>query len=194
MKVFMDYTDEELVSLFQSGDSQAFEALVTRNLPSVYAFCFRMTLSKDEAEDISQEVFLKAWTKIAQFEKTLSFKAWLIGIARNTSIDFLRKKKPYVFSQYETHNDTNTLTDSLTDSLPLADEIFESKEQQETLIQMLSEIPIEMKTILILKHQSNMTFEEIAVIQKKPMNTVKSQYRRALILLKEKWHMHQNAI
>src|ERR1700674_1494616 len=88
----MDKTDEELVAYYLRGDEKAaFSDLVERHLKGVYSFALRFVGSKEEAEDIAQETFFKAWKNLKKYQQqTSKFKTWLLHIARNSAIDFLR--------------------------------------------------------------------------------------------------------
>lgn len=179
----MDKSDQQLVREYLDGDEEALAALVKRYLDSIYRFAYRLTGSASEANDITQEVFIKAWRSIKKFDTNKSFKAWIFTIARNATTDFLRKRKNAVFSELD--NETENFTSTLSDPDPLPDEIFQRKELQQTLEQALSTVSVEQKTIILLHLTENLTFEEIAAIENKPMNTVKSTYRRGLHNLKK---------
>ena len=93
-----------------TGDESAFAELTKRHLSGVYSFVVRYVGNAEEAEDITQDTFLKAWKSLKKYDPSSSkFKTWLFRIARNTSIDFLRKKKHVPFSQFETEGGVNVL-------------------------------------------------------------------------------------
>lgn len=167
------------------GTEIAFESLVYEYTTQLYRFIYRLTGNSEESEDLTQEVFLKVWKHRHQYNQSLSLRAWIFGIARNTSIDYLRKKKPYVFSQFDSDHDSNTITDTLTDPLPLPDSVFASKELELLVTRALDTISPDQKSIILLKHTEELTFEEIATILEKPMNTIKSQYRRGIMSLRD---------
>ena len=137
-----------------------------------------MVGNKNDAEDITQDVFVKIWKNIKKFDQEKNFKTWVFAIARNTTIDWLRNRKNVTFSSLDT--DQEMFEETISDILPLPDEIFSRKELVHELEIVLDKISIESKTIVFLHLKEDMTFEEIAEIVKKPMNTIKSQYRRTL--------------
>lgn len=146
-----------------------FDDIVKTYLTPVYSFVFRLIQDKDMAEDITQDVFIKAWKKI-DTEKNV--RAFLFTIARNTTFDYLRKRKHEPLEEME-----------VPDTEPLPPEIFEQKEVEE----LFKTIHHEHLELIMLHDIEDMTFEEIAKIVNRPMNTVKSQYRRALHDLHQKY-------
>jgi len=83
----MDETDQQLIESYFDGDEAALAVLVNRYLKPVYNFAFRLTGNQADAEDVSQETFLKAWKNIKKFRADENFKAWILKIARNTAYD-----------------------------------------------------------------------------------------------------------
>ncbi len=179
----MHTEDDQLISSYLEGDDQSLAVLVDRYLPHVYNFAFSLTRDKSLAEDVTQESFVKAWKNIRKFSPTKSFRGWLFTIARNTAIDVLRKKKDIPFSSFETENG-NTLVDTLKDSEPTPAELVTLAEDYRYLENMLQELNPMYREVLTLRHTSDMTFDEIAQIVSRPLHTVKSQYRRAIIALR----------
>ncbi len=94
-----DRSDENLVTDYLKGDKKALEILIGRYLKPIYNFLYRYTGDVAEAEDITQEAFVRAWKNIRKFDRNKKFKTWIFGIAKNAAIDFLRKKKPILFSR-----------------------------------------------------------------------------------------------
>ena len=162
----------------------SFNIIVDRYASSVYFFIFRLTGSKEDSEDIAQETFIKAWQKLSKFDTNKNFKTWLFSIAKNTAIDKSRKKKSINFSSLNIDEDFD-FESSLPDTEPLQDEIFTKKESEENLKEALDKLSDNQRLLIYLHINEELTFEEIAGVLDKPMNTVKSQYGRALSKLKE---------
>jgi len=97
----------------------------------------------------------------------------------------MRKKRDVAFSKFENEEGENFLEETLADTEPLADEIFALAEERKHTEKLLEELPPLYREVIILHYQNNFTFEEIGNILKKPLNTVKSRYRRGLILLRK---------
>lgn len=142
-----------------------------------------MTGSKEDTEDITQETFIKVWQKLSKFDTNKNFKTWLFSIAKNTAIDKLRKKKSINFSSLNTDEDSDFESD-LRDTEPLPDEMFTKNESAEVLMKALAQLSDNQKLIIHLHISEELTFEEISKIIDKPMNTIKSQYGRAILKLR----------
>jgi RNA polymerase sigma-70 factor (ECF subfamily) len=176
--------DLQLIEDYQDGDQKAFEKLISRYLKTVYGFVVRM-VGRAEADDLVQDVFVKIWKNLDKYNAQYSFKTWVLSIARNTVIDWYRKKKSLNFSDLDGDNKDFNFEESIVDREPLPDKIFEQKELSTLLDGALNTISPNNRSILVLHLEDGLTFEEISVLLGRPMNTVKSQYRRALIVLRE---------
>ncbi|KKQ03405.1 MAG: RNA polymerase, sigma-24 subunit, ECF subfamily [Parcubacteria group bacterium GW2011_GWB1_36_5] len=180
-------TDEEIIDLYKNGNQEAFKNLIDRYTPSIFNFSARLT-DKDNASDLAQEIFVKAWRNLHKFDiSKASFKTWLFTIAKNTIIDFLKKKKSLNFSDLDLENfkDEITFSETIPDENLLPDETLQKLQDSELLNKLLEKLPIHYKTILILHYQGEMTFVEIGKILDKPLNTVKSYHQRAILKLKK---------
>ena len=93
----MEYEDNQLVERFLAGDGAAFEVLVRKYLKPLYRFVFSLVGDAQTAEDIVQETFIKTWKRASTFDRHKHFKTWIYTIARNTAVDFLKKKKNIQF-------------------------------------------------------------------------------------------------
>ena len=177
--------DGELVELTLKGDDAAYAALVNRYLPQIFPFVSRLLGNTRDAEDAAQETFVKAWRKLSSYDRERSFRTWLFAVAHNTAFDFLRKRRESVFSDFETLPGDNPLLDSMTDDEMLPDEQVLGREAAEEMELLLGKIPPLYREVLALHYYNGFTFEEIGAVLKKPLNTVKSQHRRGLALLRK---------
>lgn len=175
-------TDQQLVSLYLNGNTNAFEGIINRYSQMLYRFVFRLVCNKDIAHDIVQESFIKAWKSIKKYNFNYNFKTWIYTITQRTAIDHLRRIKTTNFSELDTEE--QNFDESIPDDQLLPDEIFENTENIKLIQNALLELSIDSRTLLLLHHGEEMTFEEISEITGKPMNTVKSRYRRSLIKLR----------
>lgn len=177
-------TDSELIASYIEGDAQALQSLVERYMDDVYSFARGLVRDEDVAEDIAQESFVKAWKKIRTFRTEANFKTWLFTITRNTALDFLRKKKELAFSAFDTSEGGNPLIDALSDDAPDAEELLARAEDASYAAALLSGLDAKYREVLTMRHTGNLTFKEIGELLKRPLHTVKSQYRRAISALK----------
>ncbi|MDR3558710.1 MAG: RNA polymerase sigma factor [Candidatus Pacebacteria bacterium] len=181
----MERTDAEIIKATIDGDAGAFSGLVERYSRDVYGFAFFMAKDKSDAEDITQETFVKVWKNLTKFKPEQRFKSWLLAITRNTTIDYIRKRRHAVFSDFDDDEGSNVLVETLADEERLADEVAslaESAEQTGDAVKKLTDI---YRSVIALRYESGLSFEEISAVLKKPVNTVKSQHRRALIALRK---------
>lgn len=155
------------------------EEIVDDYLDAIYNFVFRLSGNREEASDITQEVFIKVWKNLNHYKPERSFKTWIFSIARYTTIDWLRKKHPILFSKLDQQEDIK-YADSLIDDQPLPDELFATTELRQKLSEALSKISLEKKAVILLHLEQGLTFAEIAEISDRPINTIKSLYRRGL--------------
>lgn len=181
----MPKTDEQLISEYFAGKKESFEVLVKRYLKPVYWFAYKYAKDVAEAEDIAQEVFVKAWRALNNFDQARSFKAWLFAIAKNTTLDFLKKKKAIPFSEFDLEDGGNFIADTIADESDSPEEIFEKKEKREILAAALKRLSPEYQAVVASRHENDFTFQQAADRLGESMNTVKSRYRRALIALKK---------
>ncbi len=184
----MDKSDQQLIEDYFNGDEQSLETLIDRYLRSVYGFIYRICQNKDDTEDASQETFFKAWKSLGKYRPEESFKTWLFTIARNSSIDLLRKRRSIPLSAFEDEDGRNTLEESVPDDTPTLEDRFHQAELSQEIQTELDKLTSAERQVVSLKYENGFTFEEIGRIIGKPLNTVKSQYRRALS------KMHQNLI
>ncbi|MEN9912823.1 MAG: hypothetical protein RLY66_231 [Candidatus Parcubacteria bacterium] len=184
----METTDEQLAERSARGDDDAFQEIVRRYLGSIYRFAFQYARTEEDAEDIAQDSFFKAWKYIKRYKKGRPLKPWLFTIARNTALDFLKKKRPLTFSSIKNGEDTTPFEDTLEDTELLQTDLFERAESKEELLKLLDTLHPDHRSVLTLYYHEELTFEEIAETLERPMNTVKSWHRRALIKIRGLLH------
>lgn len=178
-------SDERLISAYLKGEEKSLEVLIERYLKPIYSFAYRYVGSAHDAEDITQDTFVKVWRHLKKFNQEKKFKTWVFSIAKNTCIDFFKKKKSIPFSRFEKENGENALLETLADPSPLPDELLERKGIGETLSKAIEVLSPKYRSVLFLRYNDHFTFREISEIFKEPIHTIKSRHRRALILLKK---------
>ena len=181
----MEKSDLEIIAEHLASDENAFAELVRRYFESVYAFAYRITRSQDTAEDVTQETFVKAWKNITRYKKEHNFKTWLFTIARNTAFDLARKRKLTALSEFEDDRGENILLSTTADSAPTPLDESILNEEAEQVRHMLGKLSPAHQEILHLRYGEELSFEEISLVTGKPLSTVKSQCRRALIELRQ---------
>lgn len=185
--------DNELVrSYLEDNDQESLDFIIKRYLKSVYNFVYGMIRIQDIAEDITQETFVKVWKYLKKFDQSKNFKTWVFTIAKNTTIDYTRKRKDLVFSSFENDDGGNVFEDSITDSEPLPNELFDASLQRNEVSDAINELPVLYRSVLALRFSEGLKFEEIAEIFEESVNTTKSRYRRAEVLLKKRLKRTKN--
>lgn len=188
-------SDEQLVVFYLQGNNDALNFLIERYLRRVYNFVSKYIGNAKEAEDLTQEIFLKVWKSLKKFNSQKSFKIWLFVIARHVCIDYSRRKKITTFSALENDDDDESFSDKIVDeSISIVERITKQeleKEMNKYLLR-LSEIN---RSVLILHYNQQLAFREIAELLDESLDTVKSRHRRALNYLRcfieQEKEMHQ---
>jgi len=181
----LERSDEKLVSQYLKGDEKSLEILIKRYLKPIYSFVYRYIGNAQDAEDITQDTFIKAWRHLKRFKPQKKFKTWIFTIAKNTAIDFLKKKKDIPFSQFENEEGENIITETLADTSPLPSEPLEHQDVSRILSEAMGKLSPKYRTVLFLRYNDHFTFREIAEVLSEPLHTVKSRHRRTLIQLKK---------
>ncbi|MBR6840382.1 MAG: sigma-70 family RNA polymerase sigma factor [Oscillospiraceae bacterium] len=162
------------------GDVNAFEKLVTEYEKAVYAIAQRMTGNAEDAADMTQETFIKAYNSLSSFRGDSKFSVWLYRIANNVCLDFLRSKNRRPTVSLSTEDDDGEET-----QLDIADEsqspelLLESSLTRDAVRRGLDSLPPDYKQILLLREIQGLSYEEIAAALDIESGTVKSRIFRA---------------
>lgn len=178
-------TDEELAGSAKNGEDASFQELMRRYLKAVFNFAYQYMHNTEEAEDVTQETFFKTWKHIKKFKSGKAWKPWLFAIARNTALDHFRKRKEIPFSSLDNGQDNAQpgniqFEETIEDTELSASEVFEQAQDIRELGEAMDKLHPENRLVLILHYHEEMTFEEIAIVMNRSMNTVKSWHRRGL--------------
>lgn len=169
-----NYTDMELVDMAQRGHENAFENLVQRYYSIVYGLSFKYCRVKEDAEDITQEVFIKVARKISSFNRDSLFKTWLFRIAINTATDFLRKRTRSRETSLENSEAIGNPSPSPEDSM-----------EARLLYDAIDRLPEKQKSALILVLSEGLSHKEAAKVLKCSETTVSWRIHRARKHLKK---------
>src|SRR6476659_1100894 len=174
----MDQQVEEIGWVDQAlhGDRSAFGQLMHRYAGAVYNLAYRMLGNAEDAEDASQEIFLRAYTRLASFDRQRRFSTWLLSVGSNYCIDRLRRRR---FSWL-------TLDDAAF-ALPSKERgperIALDHEQQAIIQQALQQLPENYRMVTVLRYWSDLSYEEIANVTGLPESTIKTRLHRARHML-----------
>ena len=178
--------DELLIRRAQRGDADAFEQLLLEHQKNVYNLCYRMAGNPDDALDLSQETFLRAWRCLDQYQFASAFSTWLYRLCSNICIDFLRRRRrqqtvPLTFEDADGEEQTYAVPDAQ----PLPEEQVELKLTHETLAAAMAQLLPEHRAVLQLRVVNEMSYEQIADVLDIQIGTVKSRLSRARNQLKK---------
>jgi RNA polymerase sigma-70 factor, ECF subfamily len=176
-------SDETLISDILAGRGGEFETLVRRHQHGIYAFLLRMVREPEEAADLAQEVFLKVFANLEQYNPAFRFKTWLYRIAANAAVDRRRRRRTAGF-QVRLDSGEEGGSTRLPSGAPGPDEILTARETRERLESALAEMPPSYRKVLLMRFQGDLQYNEIAAITQLPLGTVKNRIFRAREMLK----------
>jgi RNA polymerase sigma-70 factor (ECF subfamily) len=167
--------EKELVARCRKGDDDAWRELVDRFGPKVYAIAYHFTLKREDAEELSQEIFLKLFENLHRYDGGFPLVAWILSVSRNLCIDRYRRKKREKSFRFVSDEAVTALLKSGDDPAGMA----LKKERTQLLFSALSEIPEDLAEILILRDLNGLAYDEIGTALELPEGTVKSRLFRA---------------
>jgi len=180
-------TSDEEIKLIQrvaGGDRNAFEGLVHANQKNVYNLALKMTSSEEDALDISQEAFLKAYRQLEGFRGDSRFSVWMYRLTYNLCIDFLRKKKRATVVSLSWQDDDGDDHDlEIPDMRSQPEEKMIQGEMRETIAASINELGQNHREILVMREITGMSYSEIAETLNLSEGTVKSRLARARLSL-----------
>jgi RNA polymerase sigma-70 factor (ECF subfamily) len=188
MDVNLEDREQDLIEKSKQGDLEAFEKLVILYEKQIYNVAYRFVGNHEDASDLAQEAFVRAFNSIKSFRGEASLKTWLYHIVANVCRDELRKRKrqPVVSLDAPITTEEGEMYRQQEDWSFAPDRICESKEIQETVQKLLGELIPEYRLVLIMREIQGFTYEEIAAQLGCSLGTVKSRINRARHALKNK--------
>lgn len=181
--------DISLVERCRANDETAFNEVVTRYKAKVYNYIYRMTGSSEDAEDLTQEVFIRMYTSIDSFRSQSSLSTWLFRIAGNLCVDRFRrtKNRTSAFSLDEPVLGSDSEGGrEVADTTYEPQRLLENVEMAEQIQLALAELPEKLRATLILHDIEGLPYEEIAQVVRCPLGTVKSRLFNARMQLRSK--------
>lgn len=181
--------DEVLVAAYlDHGDERAFRTLVERHQERVFGFLVGMVRDRDVASDLFQETFLRVVSAMQRrrgtYEQQGRWLGWVMRIARNAALDYLRSRKKWQDVEREDDDGTSFFERLPAENLDAVAEI-DLSEQLDTLRSAIEQLPPEQREVVLLRHESELTFREIADITDVSINTALGRMRYALINLRK---------
>ena len=174
----MGPTDEELVAAFQDGDASAFDQLVRRWDRRIHGAIYRVVGADEDARDLCQEAFLKAYRGLGSFKREARFSSWLYQIALNVCRDRMRRRRgrvPVSLDELEDKSDVR-----LRASAPSPLDLVEARDLSRIVERAMAALTDDEREVIVLKEYQGLTFPEIAEALAIPLSTVKTRLYRGL--------------
>lgn len=175
----MEFTDKLLIIFIKQGNTKAFELLFNRYHKKLYHFTFSLLRSKEEAEEVVQDVFAKLWEMRHELDESVSYGGYLYKATRNMSLNILRKK---INARYY----SESIIRDLSNPANLTYSSVDHNELNEFYKKALLKVPEKRKRIFLLSREEGMSYKEIAAELNISVNTVDTQIRRTLEYLRER--------
>ena len=179
----MASTDEELVARSIGGDLESFNQLVLRWERPIYALAYRVIGREEDARDVCQETFLRAFRALGGFKGQAKFSSWLYRITLNLCRDWIRRERRQPIAQAPEGVDLVELAGEAEDTESI-EELVARKEIGAAVAKAMALLPEEQRTAIVLKEYHGLTFQEIADMLDCPLSTVKTRLYQGLTVLR----------
>ena len=180
----MTVTDEELVARSVAGDSDSFNQLIIRWERPIYALAYRQIGREDDARDVCQEAFLRAFRALPGFKGQAKFSSWLYRITLNLCRDWMRRQRRSPFVQVPEGVDVSDLAAVQASPSESIEDVIGRKDLGRHLARAMQTLPHEQRSVILLKEYHDLTFQEIAELQGCPLSTVKTRLYQGLTVLR----------
>ncbi|MDR3559782.1 MAG: RNA polymerase sigma factor [Candidatus Pacebacteria bacterium] len=186
-----DLSDNELIKLIRQDNSERYAEIIERYQGKLFAYIYRLVGSRDEAEDLLQDVFIKAYRNLKSYDAERKFSSWIYRIAHNEAVNHIKRRSLKRFIPWE---DVTATKDKL--EMSSAEEDAQSswirKETSQEVDQAINRLPFKYKQVLVLRYYSDKSYEEISAILSRPVNTVGTLINRAKKKLAEELKDRKN--
>ncbi len=179
--------DAEIIRKALTGDQRACRDLVRRYQRPVFSVLLRVVRRAEDAEDLTQETFIRMFRALDRYDPERPFTAWLFTIATRLGIDHLRRRRIQTLSLTVTEpGSTEERTIDVEDPGLKPDEITSNAEEEKLAQDLIDSLPDHYRIVVVLRHQQDLSYEEIAEALNMPLGTVKARIHRARALLKNR--------
>ena len=183
----MSGVEAGLVRRCLAGDEKAYRELVELYQGQVFSVVLRMVRRREDAEDLTQETFVRMFRALDRYDPQRPFAAWLFTIASRLAIDHIRRRKvsPVSLTQRDPGSDEEYDIE-VPDPGPTPDEVTSRTEEERRTEELIRSLPPHYRIVVMLRHQRDMAYEEIAEALHLPLGTVKARIHRAREILRTK--------
>ncbi|MFZ5965651.1 MAG: RNA polymerase sigma factor [Bacillota bacterium] len=182
----MESSDEKLIELCKNGKREGYELLFKKYEKYIYKLCWHYTNSKEDSLDLVQEIYIKVFNGIRDFDQKRPILPWLKKITINTCLNHIRDRKENAVSLETSIDDENHRLEHIVSSSISVEEEFSFLDTKRLLEKAIKELPEDMKTAVILRHVSGLSYNQIGEIMELPIGTVKTYLFRGRRMLKDK--------
>jgi RNA polymerase sigma-70 factor (ECF subfamily) len=175
----MELTDGALIARARAGEAEAYRALVDRHGRRLFGLAYRMTGNQEDAEDVVQDTFLRAFRRLDQLDGRAAFGTWLYRIAANCAIDLMRARKPR-FERGSGEEETDDLVLSIPERGPSPERWAQSSQIRDRVEDAMGELSAVERTAFVLRHFEGMHIEEVASVLGCGANSAKHSVFRAV--------------
>ena len=178
--------DLKLIKRCKRGEEAAFAELLARYRSAIFGLCYRMTRNPEDARDLAQEVFIKVFSLLDRYDESYAFSSWIFRIATNHCIDHLRRNRLRFLSlDGYTTPDGDEIEMPVPDKAAGPDRVLELKQAMDKLEDVIADLPPHYKAIILLRHDQELSYEEIATVLDLPLGTVKARIHRARAMVQQ---------
>jgi RNA polymerase sigma-70 factor (ECF subfamily) len=181
----MTWTDEELVDRSKTGDTESFNQLVRRWERPIFALAYRTLGREEDARDVTQETFLRAFRALPGFKGDAKFSSWLYRIALNLCRDWIRKERRTPVVQAPEGVEIEQLAERHGYESESVEDLAARAELSRGVARAMQQLPAEQRTAILLKEYHGLTFQEIADMMHCPLSTAKTRLYQGLALLRK---------
>jgi len=183
--------EKEIIQRVLGGDKNAFEGLVLENQKNVYNLALKMTRNEEDALDISQEAFIKAFRQLRNFRGDSKFSVWMYRLTYNLCIDFLRRKPKAEAISLDREDESGDIAPlEIPDLRFIPEDSAIRSEMRNNITESIKELPLKHREVVVMREIAGMSYEEIAKTLNINVGTVKSRLARSRLklieILKEK--------
>ena len=180
-----DLSDSELVALCQRGEGKFFEILVQRYMEKAFRIALDFTHDTEEAKDLSQEAFLRAFLRIKQFDGRSSFYTWFYRLVVNLCLDHTRRRRKVSWERLDSEREDGVERKELTDNSSGPDQVAIAGETKRRVDETLEAMPKKQRTAFILRNHQGMPIADVARVMKTTEGTVRVYLHRAVSALRQ---------
>jgi RNA polymerase sigma-70 factor (ECF subfamily) len=169
----VDFDDHSIIKKVREGDVEAFAQIVERHQQTIFNLTFQMTGSEEDARDLTQEIFIRAYLNLDKVDPRYKFFSWLYRLGVNHTLDHIRQRKPYAGIEGVEVHDRQT-----------GDEIADSRAKRENVRKAIRKLQPKYRLLIVMKYYSAMSYDQMSSITGIPQKKVKSRLFEARQMLR----------